>query len=61
MMMINECATAFAQIVCYGQYGRPYPSKQLGFLYMFELFLSYDIDIYQSTMKRRLPLAEGLI
>ena len=24
-----------SQFVCYGQYGRPYPSKQLGFLFLF--------------------------
>ena len=23
LALLNECATAFAQIVCYGQYGRP--------------------------------------
>jgi len=27
LALLNECATAFAQIVCYGQYGRPCQQK----------------------------------
>ena len=43
LALLNECATAFAQIVCYGQYGRPYPSKQLGFLFFFQ-FLKISLE-----------------
>ena len=46
-------ATAFAQIVCYGQYGRPYPSKQLGFLFHIGTYIDNSpLDFVSGSYRR---------
>jgi len=39
--LLNECATVFAQIVCYGQYGRPSPAT--AGLLVWILGMSYSV------------------